>query len=121
MYFVSKLISHSQVVFGAANYSQLLPSHSYIDTRNFSSPKELAEYLNQVGNDRLAYNAYFEWKKSKKSVVLFDLRVQRSNYICPLANKLLSTPPEAKSIKTNLSNWWYEESNCRNESQKHLH
>ena len=47
-----------QVVFGGADYSQVAPRKSYIDTRDFSSAKELAEYLIFLDNneqERLRY------------------------------------------------------------------
>ena len=40
-----------QVVFGGADYSQVAPGKSYIDTRDFSSAKELAEYLIFLDNN----------------------------------------------------------------------
>ena len=47
-----------QVVLGGAEYSQVAPRKSYIDTRDFSSAKELAEYLIFLDNneqERLRY------------------------------------------------------------------
>ena len=50
------------VVLGAYNYSELMPPNSYIDIRDFASPKELAGYLIKLdGNDEL-YNKYLSWK-----------------------------------------------------------
>ena len=50
------------VVLGRANYSFILPPHSYIDVRDFASPHHLADYLKLLdGNDTL-YNEYFRWK-----------------------------------------------------------
>ena len=50
------------VVLGAYNYSELMPPNSYIDIKDFASPKELAEYLIMLdGNDEL-YNRYLSWK-----------------------------------------------------------
>lgn len=31
--------------------------------RDFDSPKALAEYLNKLSKDPIAYNSYFKWKK----------------------------------------------------------
>ena len=36
------------VVLGGANYSQIAPPKSYIDTKDFSNPKELESYLNYL-------------------------------------------------------------------------
>ena len=95
-----------QIVLGSANYSQFMPFNSYIDTQNFSHPKELAAFLNEVGNNKTTYNSYFDWKKSKKSI-------RMNHYLYDLADKLLSTPPDAKSIKKDLFKWWYEDAHCQ--------
>ena len=56
------------VVLGAYNYSELMPPNSYIDIKDFASPKELAEYLIMLdGNDEL-YNIYLSWKGVYKIV-----------------------------------------------------
>ena len=47
---------------GVENLKELLRPHSYIDTREFDSPKELAECLQLLDiNDEL-YNEYFAWR-----------------------------------------------------------
>merc|ERR1711894_870320 len=33
------------VVFGGADYSSIAPTHSYIDVKDFDTPKDLADYL----------------------------------------------------------------------------
>ena len=54
---------------GVKNLKDLLPPHSYIDTRDFDSPKELADYLQLLDNNDELYNEYFAW---------------RANYTCEL-------------------------------------
>ena len=51
------------IVYGGANYSQILPPHSFIDVKDFASPKDLATYLNKLANDDDLYNEYFAWRK----------------------------------------------------------
>ena len=54
------------VVMGGSDYSAYLPKHSYIDVKDFSTVKELANYLKLLeGNDTL-YLEYFEWRKHYK-------------------------------------------------------
>jgi Glycosyltransferase family 10 (fucosyltransferase) C-term len=49
---------------GAPNIKQLAPNpHSGIFVDDFASAKELAAYLQIVGNNEKLYNAYFDWKK----------------------------------------------------------
>ena len=52
------------VVLGGSNYSSLLPPNSYIDVRNFTSPKHLARYLRKLDGDDSMYNSYFEWRRN---------------------------------------------------------
>ncbi|KAK4006460.1 hypothetical protein OUZ56_011613 [Daphnia magna] len=50
------------IVLGNADYSQFAPTHSYINARDFGSPKELAEYLMLLNNSDALYARYFYWK-----------------------------------------------------------
>ena len=50
------------VVRGAPNVGEYLPPGTYIDTNDFSSPKELAEYLIRVGSDETLYTKYLKEK-----------------------------------------------------------
>ena len=54
------------VVMGGGNYKRDLPSHSFIDPRDFSSPKQLAEYLHHLDRTPKEYLKYFEWKHTHK-------------------------------------------------------
>ena len=50
------------VVRGGANYSALAPPGSYIDTRDFSSPQDLAKHLLYLAASKEAYVQHFWWK-----------------------------------------------------------
>ena len=50
------------VVLGAGNYSRDAPPHSVINSRDFSSPKALADFLISVADDEEKYYSYFAWK-----------------------------------------------------------
>lgn len=52
------------VVMGAADYVNILPAGSYINVRDFNSPKALAEFLLKLDKDDQLYNQYIERKKS---------------------------------------------------------
>ena len=45
------------------NYEDHIPDDSFIHVDDFSSPKELAERLIQLGQDTTEYMKYFDWKK----------------------------------------------------------
>ena len=64
------------VVLGGADYKALLPPHSYIDIRDFSSARQLAEYLTMLSMNDHLYRKYFEWKR--------HFRVGITNYACQL-------------------------------------
>ncbi|XP_047502445.1 alpha-(1,3)-fucosyltransferase C-like [Penaeus chinensis] len=49
------------VVWGASNYSKILPPNSYIDARDYH-PKELAELLIQLRADPVALGRYHVWR-----------------------------------------------------------
>ena len=50
------------IVLGNASYSDILPPHSYIDVRDFASPRHLADYIKMVGANDTLYNEYFAWR-----------------------------------------------------------
>ena len=51
------------VVFGGLDtYKLILPSNSYIDVSDFSSPKFLADYMMKVDSNETLYRSYFNWK-----------------------------------------------------------
>jgi alpha-1,3-fucosyltransferase len=89
-----------------------MPYNSYIDVLNFTSPKELAEYIKEVASDENKYNSYFEWKKEYKSVDT------NWDYFCDLCQKLNQTPFNAKSVKSGLLSWWYQQAHCRSPNIK---
>ena len=51
------------VVLGGTDYKAILPPNSYIDVRDFKSPKELANYLHQLNSNDQLYRQYFKWKR----------------------------------------------------------
>lgn len=43
-------------------YEKIAPPNSYIDVRNFSSPRALATHLSLVADDDQAFNYYHQWR-----------------------------------------------------------
>jgi hypothetical protein len=84
-----------------------LPENSYIDVFNFSSPKQLAQYLNYVASDETVYNSYFKWKENYCSISSDE------RFYCDLCYKL-NFPHYVKSSlsDTGLIDWWFNKSNC---------
>ena len=96
------------VVYGLGAYDLYAPNHSFIDVRDFASPKHLADYLLLLDKNNTLYNEYFAWK---------------STYICRrgsinVACKLCEMLHERKHAKQNyppldLAKEWGIESHCQ--------
>ena len=52
------------VVYGGANYHSYAPVNSYIDARDFNSPKHLAEYLHLLNRNDHLYSNYVNWNEN---------------------------------------------------------
>ena len=61
---------------GHANYSTLVPEHSYIDVRDFPGPRELAEYLDYLDQNPEEYLKYFWWTTAYQ----MDRHVSKQSY-----------------------------------------
>ncbi|XP_060068150.1 alpha-(1,3)-fucosyltransferase C-like isoform X2 [Ylistrum balloti] len=51
------------VVRGAPDYSLFAPPHSYIDTSEFNDISSLGTFQLKLGNNRTAFEDYFQWRK----------------------------------------------------------
>ncbi|XP_018494924.1 alpha-(1,3)-fucosyltransferase C [Galendromus occidentalis] len=69
------------VVLGGADYSRVAPPGSYINVNKFASVKELAHYLQKVGNDPKLYNSYHKWRN-------FYQLTEPPHYACRLCARL---------------------------------
>ncbi|CAF0950966.1 unnamed protein product [Didymodactylos carnosus] len=58
-------LSHSivPVVYGRTNYSRLIPKSGFIDIQDFSTPLQLAQYLNETKNNLTMWASYFSWRR----------------------------------------------------------
>ena len=92
------------VVMGGADYSKIAPPKSYIDQKDFSSPKDLAYYLTYLLKNGTAYQEYFTWKTYFKVY-----RISRA--MCHLCEKLNSEIPQPK-IYENINDWWSLNGTC---------
>ena len=50
------------IVYGGGDYHEIAPPNSYVDTRNFESPRALAHYLMKLHLNDTLHNEYFLWK-----------------------------------------------------------
>ena len=109
------------IVYGGGNYQSILPYNSYIDVQNFTSAKDLTDYLNLVALDYNLYNSYFEWKKNF-SVTDLSLQFGFDYSMCQVCQKVHNYLKHGDDDnhgymmdtvgKRDLIGWWYMESNC---------
>jgi len=99
------------IVMGGADYTEHAPPQSYINVLDYESPKDLADYLIHLANNREEYEAYFWWKKHYK--VHSDERGRAAQSMCKLCEKLNEGSIETKSYET-LGKWWWGGGKCKN-------
>ncbi|XP_023242265.1 alpha-(1,3)-fucosyltransferase 9-like isoform X1 [Centruroides sculpturatus] len=90
------------VVFGGADYTNVAPAGSFIDTKNFPNPRDLATYMKKIMNGSTALAEYFQWKKQFKSYLY--------PWTCYLCDKLHE--PVTSSIRHNFKKWWMDDADC---------
>ena len=102
-------LSHGMVpvVLGGANYSSpsVAPPGGYIDARNFTTVKELADFLKKVGSDPNLYGQYFHWHSG--------YRVRMRSYQERLCNlcKLLHQNGSSK-VYEDVIEWYRTAGHC---------
>lgn len=53
------------IVLGKGNYLKELPLNSYIDVKDFKSPRHLADFLRKVMASKELYSSYHKWRKTQ--------------------------------------------------------
>ena len=96
------------IVFGGAHYSRFAPPNSYINAFDWSSPKELADYLVMLSQNRRLYSHYFQWKRHFKVVH------NPVDAWCTLCEKL-NDPTLPPKVYPNATDWWYNKYPCKYE------
>ena len=89
------------VVMGGGDYVYNLPPYSYIDIRNFRSPKELVRYLKYLDKNDTAFNEYFKWRQYYKAIV--------PNTPCELCDYVNNLQTRSQVKRYDLHNWWTAE------------
>ena len=92
---------------GPPDYWKLAPPHSYIDVNNFTTVKELADYLHHLDVYEEEYLAYFKWKDKFTALGGSGHR----NYLyCQLCEKLNNQDIPTKIYK-DMRNWFFYDIN----------
>ena len=91
------------IVMGAHpdHYSRLAPPQSYIHVDQFSSPKELATYIQLLDNNTHLYNSYFHWKGTGG---FYDTK-----FVCRLC-AMLQIAPNYPVWYEDIDAWWSNQS-----------
>jgi hypothetical protein len=107
------------VVLGGYNrkdYEAALPPDSFIYADDFSSPKQLANYLKMVGSDQKSYDKFLKWRAT--------FRVSRSpenTDLCSICrglnNRALVSKPR---VQRNMASFWNVTHDCH-DAGPHVH
>ena len=97
------------IVYGYANYSKLVPTKAFIDVRDFSSPKHLAEYLLILKETPKKYLRYLSWKR--KYAVLQEGDFKATGF-CQLCNILHTDNYPYKTNYDPVEDYWNPDKLC---------
>ncbi|KAK6195179.1 hypothetical protein SNE40_000656 [Patella caerulea] len=107
---------------GGANYSKIAPAKTYIDTSDFKSVKDLANFLLYLDRNDTAYRQYLENKHSYESIYWWfgtgnnPMLMHRLSH-CGLCNKTRLWLDEKKEYE-NIGDW-YEKNKCHKPADIH--
>ncbi|XP_076308598.1 glycoprotein 3-alpha-L-fucosyltransferase A-like [Tachypleus tridentatus] len=90
------------VVLGGGDYSSMAPSGSYIDVRDFKSPKDLADFLDVLDRNDSLYSQYFKWKEEYD--VIPPTAIEHS-YLCELC-KRMNNQDIFRKVYPDIRAWW---------------
>ncbi|XP_076471861.1 alpha-(1,3)-fucosyltransferase C-like isoform X2 [Babylonia areolata] len=102
LYHTMKVAHVVPVVRGAANYTALLPSRSFIDASAFATVRALAEHLKRVAGDPELYRSYLTWKREWRVVEPTPFQ------FCALCERLHHPGRWARTYP-DIDAWWAED------------
>ncbi|ODN06508.1 Glycoprotein 3-alpha-L-fucosyltransferase A [Orchesella cincta] len=100
------------IVMGAHpdDYKRVAPDRSYIHVDDFSSPKELAQYLHELDTNDDLYNEYFKWKGTGEFInTHFFCR------LCAMAHYSAKIPRKPSHYE-DFNRWWRGPHVCTRQS-----
>ncbi|KRZ77249.1 CDK5 regulatory subunit-associated protein 1 [Trichinella papuae] len=105
------------VVLRRADYESIAPEHSFIAADDFSSAKQLADYLNYLDKNTEQYAKYFHWTQ------LYSVELVRS-CVCELClaikEKSRRRTRDFNNTNNNFYQWWNEENDCQYDFASHF-
>lgn len=93
------------VVLGHVNYSHIMPRDSYIDIRNFKSPRSLADLLKNIDKDDKLYNSWARRKMSLKCSA-----PKNTPYECRLCEYLHKYQGQKQTV--DVAKFWSIQNQC---------
>jgi len=94
------------VTLGAADYTGYVPKGSYIDVRDFSSPKQLAEFLHRLDNNDEEYNAFIHHKEQ------YDINFENEErHICDMCKAVYKNRHKVQVMK-DAQDFYSQTKNC---------
>ncbi len=91
----SKFIKHEDILTfffpNSGSYSEVAPPHSYINVKDFATPKDLVDYMRYLDRHDEAYISYFWWKPHYKVVTGEDRTfsdVPETLSVCEMCRRL---------------------------------
>ena len=98
------------VVYSAKGIHKVAPPHSYIDVRDFKSPKHLAEYLLYLDKNDAEYMSYFEWRKHFTCNFLHAIENGVNKVFCDFCRYLFED--KRPKIIQNFTKWFLDDAEC---------
>ncbi|ELU12010.1 hypothetical protein CAPTEDRAFT_35892, partial [Capitella teleta] len=92
------------IVMGLVDYEDMLPKESFINVRDFASPKELAQFLLKLNENPELYNEYIR----KKNSLICKLQYAYKPWECILCQKMHDLKGR-KTVVGNLDAVWGSE------------
>ena len=102
------------VFLGGANYSAIFPANSFIDVRDFKSPKHLTNHLKYLAGNKDAYAAYFKFRyrpPANPHNGLPSYLAPENVSLCKLC-RMLHTKTRLHRVHRDLESWWVTEAHC---------
>jgi hypothetical protein len=101
------------IVLGGVDYQRFAPPHSYINALDFSTPKELADYLLLLNSSQELYAEYFQWKND------YNVVVPAMDGWCDLCRRAHDETLPAK-VYPDIKQWWVNDGECVNDRMKYF-
>ena len=89
------------IVMGGGDYNEAGPPHSFINVRDYDSPKDLAKYLHFLADNEEEYYSYFSWKAR------FGMKGKNLEGKCLLCDIAHNITAWSRPAREDYYNWWF--------------